>query len=79
MLKIQRDLIHTETETLLISAAKGVAENQEFYEADFDIYGSFKEQYSKISDIVKVYNKSIKRMVCTNVMCDKKLKPKSFG
>jgi hypothetical protein len=52
MLKTQRGLINPETERILISAARKIAENQEFYEADFEIYGSFKDAYLKISETI---------------------------
>ena len=53
MFETQRGIINPETEALLTSAAKAVSENQEFYEASFEIYGSFKDQYFKILQTLK--------------------------
>jgi hypothetical protein len=53
MLETQRSLINPDTETLLTSAAKQVCENQDFYEASLDIYGSFRDKYLTISEILK--------------------------
>jgi len=48
MLKRQRNIIYRETEKLLIASAEKVANNQEFYDAPFDIYGDFKEEFKKV-------------------------------
>ena len=52
MLETQRSLINPDTETLLRSAAKQVSENQDFYEASPDIYGTFNDKYAKILDVL---------------------------
>ena len=48
MLKTQKSIIYLETEKLLIASAKAVADNQEFYNASFGIYGDFKEEFKKV-------------------------------
>lgn len=57
MLKTRREIINPETEALLVSAAKKVSDNQDFYDAGIDIYGSFQDQYSKIEDVQNTYHK----------------------
>jgi hypothetical protein len=53
MLKNDRKIMNTETEKLLIKTAEAVAERQEFYDADIDIYGHFSEHYKEITQFVK--------------------------
>jgi hypothetical protein len=39
-----------ETEQLLVRISGYVARNQQFYDADVDIYGSFSDIYAEIED-----------------------------
>ena len=53
MLKTQRNIMSSETESLLLSAAEQVSRNQSFYDADVGIYGDFKDVYSEIQNQAK--------------------------
>lgn len=53
MLKTQRNIIASETEKLLLSASDYVARNQQFYEADVDIYGKFSDTYEEIRSLAE--------------------------
>lgn len=48
MLKTQGNNIYAETKVLLIASAKYVAKNQNFYDAEFDIYGDFKDELEQV-------------------------------
>lgn len=52
VLQNQREIVAKETEQLLVEASDYVAKNQQLYDADVDIYGSFSETYSKIQQYV---------------------------
>jgi hypothetical protein len=52
LLKSNRPIMHPDTEQALVSAAKQVAERQEFYEADVAIYGYFADAYAEIQQLV---------------------------
>ena len=45
MFKTRHEIISDETKHLLICVSEKVAGNQEFYDADLDIYGEFSENY----------------------------------
>jgi len=47
-LKTEIDIIPNDIEQLLISTSKEISNNQQFYEADKDIYGDFLKKYDKI-------------------------------
>lgn len=53
MLKTQRNIMSSETELLLLSAAEQVSRNQAFYGADVNIYGEFKDHYAEIQSHTK--------------------------
>jgi hypothetical protein len=53
MLKTQRNIISSDTESLLLAAAEQVSRDQAFYDADVAIYGDFKEEYADIRNHTK--------------------------
>lgn len=48
LLQANRSLATSTTEKILLAAAKTVANKQDFYDADIDIYGAFPELYDQI-------------------------------
>ena len=53
MFKTQHEIISKETKQLLINVAKRIASNQQFYDADIDIYGEFSRIYDDIESHTK--------------------------
>ena len=51
LLKSNRTIMTPETERTLLSAASTIAQRQDFYEADPDIYGTFTERYAEIEQL----------------------------
>lgn len=53
MVKTQRNIISSDTESLLLAAAEQISRNQAFYDADVGIYGDFKDDYAEIQNHTK--------------------------
>ncbi|HEU4343103.1 MAG TPA: hypothetical protein VFU31_16240 [Candidatus Binatia bacterium] len=51
ILKSNRGILDSKTEDLLLRAARQIAKNQDYYEADVDIYGNFSEIYFEIQKL----------------------------
>ncbi len=52
-LETEADIISSDIKKLLIETSKKVSTNQQFYDADQDIYGDFLEKYEKIKQYEK--------------------------
>ena len=53
MLKTARAMIAPEIELVLVAASQRIARDQQFYDADVDIYGRFPEVCAEIESLVK--------------------------
>jgi hypothetical protein len=47
------EIVSDETKRLLFEASEHVANNQEFYDADIDIYGKFEDLFNKLKRVYK--------------------------
>ena len=52
VLKTQAIKIENETRELLINSARFVSSNQDFYDADADIYGYFREKFNEVEKCI---------------------------
>ncbi len=53
MFKARRAIMAPDIERLLVSASERISANQQFYEADVDIYGRFSDLYEDIQRLVE--------------------------